>query len=165
MAAASAASFQTLAAGGAGRLLSTALDLTLPTPLLKIGGVIPVLDFPIWPIALFDPSERLRIGFADGSFDASMTHVQFDARHGDADVNASFAIDSAGRIERAQLTARLPTAVATMKMEFVPARPVSLVVPRKVSERYQSGLDLVCTEITHSHLRRFDNSGVPIDSR
>jgi len=43
--------------------------------------------------------------------------------------------------------------------EFETNRQLKLVVPRKMSERYQHGLETATTEIVYSNVRLFDSSG------
>jgi hypothetical protein len=46
-----------------------------------------------------------------------------------------------------------------LSAEFESERHVQLLIPRRMSERYQHGLETVSTEIVYSNLRRFDSAG------
>jgi len=155
----SAGRLEVLASAGVDRLLGSAVTLPQPAPLLKIGAAVPVFDFPIWPIALLDPSERARSGFAVAHVSGSADHVRLDAQHGDVETQMSLTLDSQGRLIRAEVTARLQTGVATVSAEFETNRQLKLIVPRKMSERYQHGLETATTEIVYSNVRPFDSSG------
>jgi len=108
---------------------------------------------------LLDPSERARSGFAAARVSGSADQVRLDAQHRDVDTQTSLMFDSQGRLIRAEVTARLQTAVATVSAEFETNRQLKLVVPRKMSERYQHGLETATTEIVYSNVRLFDSSG------
>jgi len=114
----SAERLDVVASAGVDRLLASAVALPQPAPLLKIGSAVPMFDFPIWPIALLDPSERARSGFAAARVSGSADQVRLDAQHRDVDTQTSLMFDSQGRLIRAEVTARLQTAVATVSAEF-----------------------------------------------
>ena len=157
---ASEPSFESLVARGAAHTVEAVADMRLPAPVLRTASFIPVVDYPIWAWAMLDDSERRRTGLTDASITTSTNQINIRGRNADTDIRIELKRDPDGRMKRADVTAQAPTASLNVTIDYDSAR---FFLPKKMSERYRSGLEVISTEIVYSHVRRFSSSGARLD--
>lgn len=155
-------SFESLVARGVSAVTDAVAVMRSPSPVLRASSLIPLVDYPVWSIAMLVGSERRRAGLADATVHSSSGQIEIRTHDADTDIRISVATDAVGRIKRAELTAQPATASVTVTVDYDPSKPF---LPKKATERYQSGLEVISTDVAYSHIRRFSSSGVPLDQR